>query len=670
MDSNLLWIPLFPFLGFLLNGILGKRLGNRAVSVIASVAPLLAFMVSFGAWRKIIDPASSGALHWDGFPWIWLDGILEIPFALHFDGLSAVMCLVITGVGSLIHLYSIGYMKGDPGYHRYFAYLNLFTTFMLLLVLGDNLLLLFIGWEGVGLCSYLLMGFWFQEDENCAAGKKAFIVNRVGDLAFLLGMFLCLIYFGTLEMSALTNADNIAQVSMETTGFMADPETGTGGMAVITAIAILLFIGATGKSAQIPLYVWLPDAMAGPTPVSALIHAATMVTSGVYLCCRLMPLFEAAPIALSIVAVVGACTALLAALIAFTQNDIKKVLAYSTVSQLGYMFFAIGVGAFSAAFFHVVTHAFFKALLFLGSGAVIHAMHHEQDMRKMGGLRKQLPFTHLTFLIGTFAIAGVPPLAGFFSKDEILFAGYKAGIMDGNSLATMFWYVSVATAGMTAFYMMRCVAMTFWGNSNVDAKLEGKVHEPGGWIGFALFVLAIASALGGFLNVPEFLGGHAILGHFTGLHVSHANMTPEELDILHAGEWTSMFISLAIAGAGLLVGYLFYRNGSGLPAAFRSSAPGAFLGKLSENKFYVDELYAFLIVRPFEAISQLMHTLIDQVLIDRLLVGGSALLVRGFGELTRRMQTGFIPGYLLTFGCGALVLIYILLNQLAKGGAQ
>ncbi len=670
MDSNLLWIPLFPFLGFLINGIFGKRLGNRAVSIVASVTPLLAFAVSFGAWRKLIPAEGTDALHWDGFPWIWLDGLLEVPFALHFDGLSAVMCLVITGVGSLIHLYSIGYMKGDPGYHRYFAYLNLFTTFMLLLVLGDNLLLLFIGWEGVGLCSYLLIGFWYQEDENCAAGKKAFLFNRVGDLAFLLGMFLCLIHFGTLDLGALTDAENIAQVATETTGFMADPESGTAGMAVITAIAILLFIGATGKSAQIPLYVWLPDAMAGPTPVSALIHAATMVTSGVYLCCRLMPLFVAAPLALSIVAVIGACTALLAALIAFTQNDIKKVLAYSTVSQLGYMFFAIGVGAFSAAFFHVVTHAFFKALLFLGSGSVIHAMHHEQDMRKMGGLRKQLPFTHLTFLIGTLAIAGVPPLAGFFSKDEILFAGYQAGFMDGDTLAKAFWYVSFATAGMTAFYMMRCVAMTFWGDSNVDPKLEGKVHEPGGWIGFALFVLAIASALGGFLNVPEFLGGHAVLGHFTGLHVSHAGMTPAELDALHAGEWTSMFLSLGIAGAGLAVGFMFFRRGSDLPSAFRQSAVGSVLGKLSENKFYVDEIYAAVIVRPFEAISQLLHTLIDQILIDKLLVNGSALLVRGFGELARRMQTGFIPGYLLTFGCGALVLIYILLNHMAKGGAQ
>jgi NADH-quinone oxidoreductase subunit L len=325
-------------------------------------------------------------------------------------------------------------MRGDPGYHRYFAYLNLFMTFMLLLVLGDNLLLMFIGWEGVGLCSYLLIGFWYEDDANCAAGRKAFIMNRIGDFAFLLGIFLCLTHFGTLAMSALTDVNQIQTVAAQT---LTIPLLGSVGL--VTTIVMLLFIGATGKSAQIPLYVWLPDAMAGPTPVSALIHAATMVTSGVYLCCRLMPLFQAAPAALTIIAGIGACTALLAALIAFGQNDIKKVLAYSTVSQLGYMFFAIGVGAFSAAFFHVVTHAFFKALLFLGSGSVIHAMHHQQDMRKMGGLRKQLPFTHLTFLVGTLAIAGVPPLAGFFSKDEILFAGFEQGFLAGSGAAMLFW---------------------------------------------------------------------------------------------------------------------------------------------------------------------------------------------------------------------------------------
>ncbi len=661
MDSNLLWIPLLPFLGFLINGLLGRKLGHKTVSTVACSLPIISFFISYAAWSRLVY--GEDALHWDGFPWIWLEGVLEVPFALHFDGLSAVMCLVVTGVGSLIHLYSIGYMKGDPGYHRYFAYLNLFTTFMLLLVLGDNLLLMFIGWEGVGLCSYLLIGFWYEDDANCTAGKKAFIVNRIGDFAFLIGMFLCLQHFGSLDMSVLTEATIIDRVSAETLTF----PWGVAG--VVTTIAVLLFIGATGKSAQIPLYVWLPDAMAGPTPVSALIHAATMVTSGVYMCCRLMPLFEASSAAMGLIAAIGACTALLAALIAFSQNDIKKVLAYSTVSQLGYMFFAIGMGAFSAAFFHVVTHAFFKALLFLGSGSVIHAMHHEQDMRKMGGLKKQLPFTHFTFLIGTLAIAGVPPLAGFFSKDEILFSGYQQGFLDGDGSAQIFWFISFLTAGMTAFYMIRCMSMTFWGQSRVDEGLENKVHEPGGWIGFALFVLAIASALGGFLNVPEFLGGHTTLGHFTQLHQTPI-LTAEQSDALHAAEWQSMFLSLLIAGSGLVMGIYCYGKGRDFRESLTSSAAGQAFGSWSSRKFYVDEFYERFIVRPFETLSHLLFILFDRILIDGICVNGLALLTRGIGEVVRKMQTGLIPGYLLTFGCGALVLLYILLNFLREGGAQ
>jgi len=662
LDTNLLWIPLLPFLGFLITGLLGRKLGHKSVSIIACLLPILSFVISYAAWNRLVYGVD--ALHWSGFKWIWIEGVLEVPFALHFDGLAAVMCMVVTGVGSLIHLYSIGYMKGDPGYHRYFAYLNLFTTFMLLLVLGDNLLLMFIGWEGVGLCSYLLIGFWYESDANCTAGKKAFLFNRVGDLAFLIGMFLCLQHFGSLDMSVLTGASGIDRVSAETIAF------GWGSAGVITTIAVLLFIGATGKSAQIPLFVWLPDAMAGPTPVSALIHAATMVTSGVYMCCRLMPLFEASPAAMGLIAAVGACTALLAALIAFSQNDIKKVLAYSTVSQLGYMFFAIGVGAFSAAFFHVVTHAFFKALLFLGSGSVIHAMHHEQDMRKMGGLRNRLPFTHFTFLVGTLAIAGVPPLAGFFSKDEILFAGYQQGFLNGNSSTQIFWLISFLTAGLTAFYMIRCVSMTFWGQSRVEKDLEEKIKEPGGWIGFALFVLAIASALGGFLNVPEFLGGHASLGHFTKLHHTAANLTAEQAQALHASEWQSLLLSLLIAGTGLVLGIYCYGKGSKFRETVTDSPAGRLLGRWSSRKFYVDEIYDRILVRPFETLSHLLFILFDRILIDGIFVNGLALLTRGIGDVFRKLQTGYIPGYLLTFGSGALVLLYILLNFLREGGAQ
>lgn len=662
MDTQLLWIPLLPFIGFLLNGLFGKRFGPRLVSWIGCLAPLGALALTYTAWRKLTAGVES--IDQTVFPWIWLDGLLEVPFKLLFDPLSASMCLVITGVGSLIHLYSIGYMRGDPGYHRFFAYLNLFTAFMLILVLADNLLLMFVGWEGVGLCSYLLIGFWYEDDANCAAGKKAFIVNRIGDFGFLLGMFLCVVHFNSLDFSVLTDPDGIARVA-------ASSAWGLPAVGATTLITVLFFIGATGKSAQIPLYVWLPDAMAGPTPVSALIHAATMVTSGIYLCCRLMPLFESSPWCMALIAGIGASTALLAALIAFSQNDIKKVLAYSTVSQLGYMFFAVGMGAFSAAFFHLVTHAFFKALLFLGSGAVIHAMHHEQDMRKMGGLKQQLPFTHLMFLIGTLAIAGMPPFAGFFSKDEILFAGFLNAFGDGaSSQAQIFWAVSFLTAGMTAFYMLRCLAMTFWGESRVSQDTIHKVHEPGGWIAFALFVLAIASTLGGFLGVPAILGGHNIIGHFTGLHLEVTGLSEAALETHHAMEWTSMVLSLLMAASGLLLGYFFYGKYAHVRDTLTAeNSVGARLKHLSANKFFVDELYHKIVVRPFEILSWLLFFFIDRLLIDWIIVEGTALVTRATGNFFRRMQTGIIPGYLMTFGCGVLVLLYILLNILSGNGS-
>jgi len=662
LETKLLWIPLLPFIGFLLNGMFGKKFGPRVVSWIGCLAPLGALAVTYSSWKQLTGVVDR--LDQVVFPWIWLEGILEIPFKLTFDGLSATMCLVITGVGSLIHLYSIGYMRGDAGYHRYFAYLNLFTAFMLILVLADNLLLMFVGWEGVGLCSYLLIGFWFEDDANCVAGKKAFIVNRIGDFGFLLGMFLCIVHFGSLDFGVLTDREIIA-------GVAASSAWGMPAVGATTLITLLFFFGATGKSAQIPLHVWLPDAMAGPTPVSALIHAATMVTSGIYLCCRLMPLFESSPVCMAVIAGIGATTALFAAFIAFSQNDIKKVLAYSTVSQLGYMFFAIGMGAFSAALFHLVTHAFFKALLFLGSGAVIHAMHHEQDMRKMGGLRKQLPFTHMMFLIGTLAIAGMPPFAGFFSKDEILFSGFMNAFGEGASgQAQIFWGISFLTAGMTAFYMLRCLALTFWGESRVAPETVNKVHEPGGWIAFALFALAIASTVGGFLGVPAILGGHNVIGHFTGLHVETSGLSAAALETHHAMEWTSMILSLVMAAGGLVLGYFFYGSLADVRKSLTSENPiGQRLRHLSGNKLFVDELYHKVVVRPIEILSWLLFFFIDRLLIDWILVEGTALVTRATGDFFRRMQTGFIPGYLMTFGCGVLVLLYILLNILTGNGS-
>jgi NADH-quinone oxidoreductase subunit L len=686
-NSNLIWIPLLPFLGFLLNGLLGKRLGPKFVAFVAAAAPIGAFLVAVGVWNTIRAHAGDHSEHFAGltqhvFDWIHLtktgaggatETVFSAPFALLADGLSSVMCLVITGIGSLIHLYSITYMKGDRSFHRFFAYLNLFTAFMLILVLADNLLLLFVGWEGVGLCSYLLIGFWFEDAGNAKAGQKAFVVNRIGDFGVLLAMFLCHQYLGTIDTREVLAAISNAEVTTRMQGFGTDGLF--WGLNCIDWIALLLFLGATGKSAQIPLYVWLPDAMAGPTPVSALIHAATMVTSGIYLCCRLMPLFQESHTTMAIIAGVGACTALVAALIAMSQNDIKKVLAYSTVSQLGYMFFAIGMGFFAAAFFHVVTHAFFKALLFLGSGSVIHAMHHEQDMRRMGGLRKQLPWTYRTYLIGTLAIAGVPPLAGFFSKDEILFGGYLQTFGSPELLEAMhvhhvpaaglFWGMTVLTAGLTAFYMFRSVAMTFWGESRVEEKLRGHVHEPWGWITPVLLALTVGAALAGFLNVPHFLGGHSVLGHFTGLH--HAHEVGDMKGTLESMEWTSLVLSVLVGLLGIGSAIFLYGKGRPVLASLVEKSPvGRRLQSASSNLFWVDDFYLLLVgvLNGIAAGCQMLIEVIIQTLVD-----GTAYLTRGMGNWARRIQTGFIPSYLLTFGLGVLVLVFFLLFLVKDAGS-
>ncbi len=669
LAEELYWIPLLPFLGFLVNGLLGGRLGPRFVSWVGCLFPMLACALAAGIFRELLL-AGDGAFFRQVLA-VWIDvrsmsgpdGVpllpaLSAPWALHFDALSGVMCLVVTGVGSLIHLYATGYMKGDPGYARFFAYLNLFTAFMLLLVLGDNLLLVFIGWEGVGLCSYLLIGFWYHDSDNAAAGNKAFIVNRIGDFGVLLAMFLLLLGFGTLDLSAIAAKAADAQW-LATLRADSDAALGLGGGALLVAITLLLFLGCTGKSAQIPLYTWLPDAMAGPTPVSALIHAATMVTSGVYLACRLHPLFTAAPETLAVITGIGATTAILAALIAISQNDIKRVLAYSTVSQLGYMFFAVGLGAYSAALFHLVTHAFFKALLFLGSGSVIHALHHEQDMRRMGGLWRKLPWTYATFLVGAAALAGVPLLAGFVSKDEILFAGYA------HDATRIFWVMAWITAGLTAFYMVRLVALTFWGASRVDPAVERRIHEPDGWMPVVLGVLALLSATGGLINWPEFLfHGGAWLTRFTGLpHGPHSAPEPS-----HAEEWASMGLSVAIAGAGLIGAWFLYQHGRGLLNAWLESAPGRVLTSLSRNKFWVDEIYDSLVVRPYRWLAAGLFWTIDRFLIDTVLVRGTAELTKLLAAFSSRIQSGFAPQYLATYSLGALALLFIVLFKLREAG--
>jgi NADH-quinone oxidoreductase subunit L len=605
-------IVVLPLVGFLLNGILATRLGgnvvgNRFVTVVGCGLPIASFALvvascltlAAGGYAPLVEVA---------YRWAQIgDGSFEVAF--YFDRLAAVMALVVTGVGSVIHVYSVGYMKDDPSYGRFFAYLNVFLFFMLLLVLGRSLLVLFVGWEGVGLASYLLIGFWFDDLANARAGKKAFITNRVGDAGFLLGMFLLYTTFGTLDMDRINAA------------------FGAGAAPAVSAslVGLLLFIGATGKSAQIPLHVWLPDAMAGPTPVSALIHAATMVTAGVYLVARMAGVYVHAPEASAVIAVVGVTTAFFAATIALVQTDIKKVLAYSTISQLGFMFLALGVGAYAVAIFHVVTHAFFKACLFLGAGSVIHALGGEQDVRRMGGLAKKIPLTFWTFAVATAAIAGLPPLAGFFSKDEILwysFASTRGG-------APWLWIVAAATALMTAFYMFRLLWLTFLGRSRMSAEVEHHVHESPWSMTGVLVVLAVLSAVGGFIAVPHFLEPQLAL--------------PAVHESLHAAETPLVVVSVVLALAGLAAAAFLFGGPSERVERLRARFAG--VHRVLSAKYFVDELYARLIGRPLVWISdRVFLRLGDRALLDGTL-HGMAALGRGTGRVLARIQTGSLHLY-------------------------
>ena len=612
MKHALTLIVLLPLVGFLLNGFFatrfgGNRVGKGFVTALACGLPIAAFLLTVAClvrlqeagYRPLVDTA---------YTWALIGG-RSFEIAFYFDRLTAVMTLIVTGVGSLIHVYSAGYMKEDESYARYFAYLNLFLFFMLLLVLGRSLLVLFVGWEGVGLASYLLIGFWFEDPEKAAAGKKAFIVNRIGDAGFLLGMFLLYQTVGTLDMDRINAAFNGATLPAVSASL----------------VGILLFIGATGKSAQIPLYVWLPDAMAGPTPVSALIHAATMVTAGVYLVARLSGIYLHAPEASALVAGIGAATAFFAATIALAQTDIKKVLAYSTVSQLGLMFVALGVGAYGVAIFHVTTHAFFKACLFLGAGSVIHALSGEQDILKMGGLARKIPVTFVTFAIATAAIAGIPPLAGFFSKDEILwfsFASARGG-------STFLWLVASAASLMTSFYMFRLLWLTFFGASRMSHEVEHHVHESPLSMTGVLAVLALLSAVGGFIALPHFLEPMLPL--------------PAVVPALHHHERTLIGIAIALAFTGLAAAVLLYGGGARRAAALRGRFPlahGLLLGK-----YFVDEAYDFLVSRPLLWLSdRVFLRLGDRVLLDGTLNGLAAWAQRTAGSLSR-IQTGNLQLY-------------------------
>jgi NADH-quinone oxidoreductase subunit L len=614
-----LWlIPFCPLIGFLLNGLLGKRFPKQLVNIIAVGSVAVSFGLVLFSLSKIYPVDMPVTEH--GFTWIQ-SGMLKIGFDLTVDRLTAVMLLVVTGVGLLIHTYSIGYMEHEEGYARFFAYLNLFMFFMLLLVLASNLLLLFVGWEGVGLCSYLLVGFYFKEKFAGDAANKAFIVNRIGDFGFMLGIFLLVTRFRTLDFAAIATAVKGVPI-----------ETSLGGLGIIT---LLLFMGACGKSAQLPLYVWLPDAMAGPTPVSALIHAATMVTAGVYMVARMSFLYDHAPAAMHVVAVVGLLTAVFAATIGLAQNDIKKVFAYSTVSQLGYMFLGVGLGAYSAGIFHLMTHAFFKALLFLGAGSVIHGLSGEQDLRHMGGLRKVMPVTFITLGIASLSISGFPFFAGFFSKDAILTAAYE-------SAPWMFW-TGVATAGVTAFYVFRAYFLTFFG------KYRGHhhPHESPLVMTFPLMVLAAFSLLGGFLNVPHWLAPLFPIAE-------HEALQP-------------MVISASFGIAGILLATLIYVVQPSLSDTLKSAAGPVYT--LLVNKYYVDELYSATIVRPLNAISRtVLWRGVDEGLIDTGLVNGLGSAIQSVGSVLRRWQSGSIRNYATWILAGSLLLIFVL--GLATQGAR
>ncbi|HVT45007.1 MAG TPA: NADH-quinone oxidoreductase subunit L [Thermoanaerobaculia bacterium] len=631
-------IPLIPFAGFVLNGLFGSRAGKAFVTTVALAASLLAAITSTIAVFQYSSIYHDGERHLDIVYTWFLSGGIGTDIAFQLDPLSIVMVLVVTWIGFLIHLYSVGYMGHEEGYARYFAYLNLFLAAMLILVLGSSYLFIFVGWEGVGLCSYLLIGFYYEKESAAAAGKKAFIVNRIGDFGFLVAMFLMIAHFGSVDFA------RVAQVA---SGGGFEPW-------LITAICLLLFLGAVGKSAQIPLFVWLPDAMAGPTPVSALIHAATMVTAGVYLVARSNILFRLAPEALMVVALIGAVTALFAATIGIRQNDIKKVLAYSTVSQLGFMFIGVGVGAFTAGIFHLVTHAFFKACLFLGSGSVIHAMSGEQDIRKMGGLWKKIPITAWTFLIATIAIAGFPPLSGFFSKDEILASALANPYFPG--AGKFIYLLGTAAAFCTAFYMFRLFYLTFMGIFRGTHEQEHHLHESPWTMTLPLVVLAALSAVGGVLGIPH------VIGHFVGLHHYLAEWlhplypSAAVYEIPAATEWMVMIISTLVAVAGWLLARSAYaKRGLAADEAFGKRLPG--VAETLENKYWVDETYDAFVVGPLHRIARFFWKVID-LIIDGTLAFG-AYVIAAFGDLMRFIQTGYVRNYALMLFLGVLLLIWV-----------
>lgn len=618
---NIYLLILLPLIGFLINALLGKSLPKNVSGIIGSGAILGSFLISCSYFFGLVNGAAP--IDVKIFDWITF-GSIHIDFGVLIDQLSAMWLMIVTGIGFLIHIYSIGYMHDDEGFQRFFSYLNLFIFFMLLLVLGNNFLVMFIGWEGVGLCSYLLIGFWFKNQSYNDAAKKAFVMNRIGDLGFLIGMFLLLYNFKTLNFAGLQQA-----------------VSGGADHHVIVWATFFLFIGACGKSAQIPLYTWLPDAMAGPTPVSALIHAATMVTAGIFMICRANFLYVLAPETLHVIAIVGVATALFAATIGVMQNDIKKVLAYSTVSQLGLMFMALGFGAYTSGVFHVMTHAFFKACLFLGSGSVIHAMGGEQDIRRMGGLKKWMPVTFGTFLVATLAISGIPPFAGFFSKDEILAKAFEHN--------KVIWALASFASMLTAFYMFRLVFLTFYGTFRGTHEQEHHLHESPASITIPLIVLGVLSFVGGFIGLPPVISEHHWLEHFLApVFAASSHGAGVELD--HSMEW--MLIGIAVALALVSIGFAYTRF---ISKGVLPSEEGKLTGfaDLVYKKYNVDEIYSFLIVQPLLAVSEWGYEILDKIVVDGVVVWSGKISMMT-GKQVRLIQSGNIGFYLLMMVLGII----------------
>jgi NADH-quinone oxidoreductase subunit L len=623
-------IPLFPLIGFVIIGLLNKRLPKNVASIIGCISVLASFCIALGIFFTISDKSVVvPVMDW------FSAGTFSVSFSFLIDPLSSVFLMIITGVGFLIHVYSVGYMHDDENNNIFFAYLNLFIFFMLLLVMGSSYLLMFVGWEGVGLCSYLLIGFWFKNKAYNDAARKAFVMNRIGDLGFLLGMILIFINFGSTDFGIVfSHAKDFPT------------ETTLTSHSIITIITLLLFVGATGKSAQIPLYTWLPDAMAGPTPVSALIHAATMVTAGIYMVARSGVLYALAPISMTVVAVVGVITAVFAATIAIAQTDIKKVLAYSTVSQLGYMFLGLGVGAFSASVFHVMTHAFFKALLFLGAGSVIHGLEGEQDIRKMGGLRKKMPITFITFLLATLAISGIPPFAGFFSKDEILAHAYSAN--------KYFWMLGLIGSMMTAFYMFRLFYLVFMGDFRGGEKVHA--HESPKVMTIPLIILAVLSTVGGFVGIPESLGGKSLIAGFLYpvFSIAESRIIPE-ISSGSLSELMLMGITVVVVIASIVYARNKYVAHKDLPQEEGEKLPS--IQKIIYHKYYVDEFYTAIITRPLDRLSSFSGRVIEKKIIDNI-VNACGRFTQWVGNKLRILQTGNVDFYLFAMVIGIVLILF------------